>query len=108
MWLVREGNVLAVAESPSSRRGRVRGLLGLDGYEGALVLRPCRSVHTVRMRFTIDVAFCEDSGVVLKTLKMKPWRVSPLVWKASFVIEAEAGSFARWNLRVGDRIEVLP
>jgi uncharacterized membrane protein (UPF0127 family) len=28
------------------------------------------------------------------------------VWSASWVVEAEAGAFARWGLRVGDTIEL--
>jgi len=28
------------------------------------------------------------------------------VWKARSVIEAEAGSFERWGLHVGDRVEI--
>ena len=34
--------------SPTTARARRRGLLGRDAFEGALVLRPCRHVHTVR------------------------------------------------------------
>jgi uncharacterized membrane protein (UPF0127 family) len=37
---------------------------------------------------------------------MNPWRVSPIVWRSAFVIEAESGAFERWGLRVGDRVEV--
>jgi uncharacterized membrane protein (UPF0127 family) len=33
-------------------------------------------------------------------------RVSRLVWRSRVVIEAEAGSFARWNLQPGDQLEV--
>jgi uncharacterized membrane protein (UPF0127 family) len=98
--------VLAAAEAAPSRRARARGLLGRDGYEGALVLRPCRQVHTVGMRFPIDVAFCDGDGVVLRCDTLRPWRVSRLVWRSAFVVEAEAGAFERWGLHVGDRIEV--
>lgn len=106
MWLVRDGDVLAAAEAPAERRARARGLLGRDRFEGAMVLRPCRSVHTLGMRFAIDVAFCDRSGVVLRTVTLRPWRVSPVVWRSAMVIEAEAGAFARWRLCVGDRVEV--
>jgi len=58
------------------------------------------------MRFAIDVAFCEADGTVLRTRSMKPWRLSPIVWRSAFVIEAESGAFERWGLRVGDRVEV--
>jgi uncharacterized membrane protein (UPF0127 family) len=105
-WLVRDGDVLAAAEVAATARARRRGLLGRDRFDGALVLRPCRNVHTARMRFAIDVAFCDPEGVVLRTVSLVPWRVSPYVRRAAFVIEAEAGAFDRWQLRTGDRVEL--
>jgi uncharacterized membrane protein (UPF0127 family) len=58
------------------------------------------------MRFAIDVAFCDAEGVVLRTVALVPWRLSPYVHQAAFVIEAQAGAFDRWQLRVGDRVEL--
>ncbi|HEX6312161.1 MAG TPA: DUF192 domain-containing protein [Acidimicrobiia bacterium] len=105
-WLVREGDVLAAAEVADGGRARRRGLRGRDAVDGALVLRPCRNVHTVGVRFTIDVAFVDHDGIVLRTCCLRPWRLSPLVHRAAFVIEAQSGAFERWNLRVGDKIEI--
>src|SRR5437763_5036385 len=105
-WLVREGDVLATVEVSDGPIRRARGLLGRDGIEGGLVLRPCRQVHTFGMRFPIDVAFCDRSGVVLHLCTLSPRRVSRPVWRSSFAIEARAGSFERWKLRAGDVVEI--
>jgi uncharacterized membrane protein (UPF0127 family) len=105
-WLVRDGDVLAAAEVADRAKARRRGLLARDTFDGALVLRPCRHVHTARMRFAIDVAFCDAEGVVLRTVTLVPWRLSPYVHQAAFVIEAQEGAFDRWQLRVGDRVEL--
>lgn len=105
-WLVSDGRVLASTEVTQTRRDRRRGLLGRDELEGALVLQPCRWVHTVGMRFPLDVAYLDAEGTVIKTLHMAPHRVGLPVWRARQVIEAEAGAFARWGLRVGDVIEI--
>jgi uncharacterized protein len=105
-WLVRNGDVLATAEVADTPRLRRRGLLGRDGFEGALVLWPCRHVQTARMKFTLDVAMCDVDGRVLRTCTLPPWRVSPLLRGTAFVIEAEAGAFERWRLRTGDVIEL--
>jgi uncharacterized membrane protein (UPF0127 family) len=105
-WLVRDDDVLAVAEVATSRAQRMRGLMGRDDVEGALVLRPCRHVHTFGMRFPIDVAFCDAAGVVLHLSTLVPRRLSRPVLRAAFAIEARAGSFDRWNLRPGDVIEI--
>ena len=105
-WLLREGEVLASLEVAPTRRARARGLLGRDGIDGALMLSPCRAVHTLGMRFAIDVAYCDGNLKVLRVVTMPRHRLSLPVWRARSVIEAEAGAFARWNLRPGDQLEV--
>ena len=93
-------------EVAATRGARRRGLLGRDGIDGALVLRPCRQVHTIGMRFTIDVAFCTRDGRVLRVVTMPPGRVSRVVWRARFVVEAAAGSFEDWGVRRGTVVVV--
>src|SRR3954464_1067041 len=105
-WLVRDGEVLAAVEVAESAAARRRGLMHRDHFDGALVLRPCRQIHTLGMRFPIDVAFCDRGGVVLRTVTVAPWRVTRPVGRAGFVVEAAAGAFDRWRLRPGDTIEV--
>jgi len=105
-WLVCDDDVLAVAEVAGSRRERTRGLTGREDLEGALILRPCRQVHTFGMKFPIDVAFCDRTGVVLHLSCLGPRRLSRVVWRSAFVIEARSGSFDRWKLRVGDVVEI--
>ena len=80
--------------------------MGRDDVEGALVLRPCRHVHTFGMRFPIDVAFCDRTGRVLHLSTLAPRRISRPVLHAAFAVEARAGSFYRWNLQPGDVIEI--
>lgn len=105
-WLTRGSEVLSAAELASTRRTRSRGLLGRDGIPGVLVIEPCRQVHTLGMRFEIDVAFCARDGRVLRVKTLAPMRLSPVVVRSKFVIEAEAGSFERWGLRAGDILEL--
>ena len=105
-WLVRDGDVLCSLTEATSFGQRLKGLLGRDGVEGALLLRPAKSAHPVGMRFAIDVAFCDRDLVVVDTLCIKPQRMTRPRRRARCVIEAEAGAFERWGLRVGDQLEV--
>lgn len=105
-WLVSGGHVLASAERASDRRSRARGLLGRDRIEGALVLEPCRSVHTIGMRFAIDVAYLDEQGYVLKIAHMRRHRIGLPVKNAKCVVEAQAGAFERWGLLVGQQVEL--
>ena len=106
-WLVRDGTVLASLEVAASRAARRKGLLGRDGIDGALLLTPARSVHTLGMRFDIDVAFLDRDGVVRRTVRMSRNRIGLPCWTARSVVEAEAGAFARWNLATGQHLEVV-
>jgi uncharacterized membrane protein (UPF0127 family) len=105
-WLLRDGEVLAAAEVADGFGQRLRGLLGRDGVAGALVLPHARSVHTVGMRFPLDVAYCDRDLTVLGTTTMRPYRLGRPRLRARYVIEAEAGAFERWRLRPGDQLEL--
>ena len=105
-WLLRDGEVLASLEVADQRAARRKGLLGRDGIDGALLIVPARSVHSIGMRFPVDVAFCDRDGFVLHLTTLTPWRLSRPVPRAYFAIEATAGAFDRWKLAVGDIIEV--
>jgi uncharacterized protein len=105
-WLLRDEEVLATLEVADSFGARLRGLLGRDGIDGVLLLEPARSVHTLGMRFPIDVAFCSSDLVVLRVVTMPRHRLGRPCVKAHCVLEAEAGAFAHWELRPGDQLEI--
>lgn len=94
---------LEIADSAGARR---RGLLGRDGVCGALLLSPASSVHTVGMRFAVDVAYLDRGLRVLAVRTMRPGRIGRPRPRARHVLEAEAGAMARWGVRRGVRVEV--
>lgn len=105
-WLLRDDQVLAALELAEARRARMRGLLGRDHVDGALLIRPGKSVHSFGMRFAIDVAFCDKNMVVLRTVGMRPNRMTRVSLRGTCIIEAEFGAFARWKLEPGQQLEV--
>ena len=105
-WLVKDGKVLASLEICDSRRSRAVGLLGREGIDGAILLTPARSVHSFGMKFGLDVAFLNASGVVVRTMRLHRNRVTLPAWRACCVVEAEAGAFGQWDLSLGDELEV--
>ena len=105
-WLLKDDRVLAHVEVADSFKARLRGLIGRKELEGAILLRPARSVHTFGMRFPIDVAYCDREMRVLALASMRPLRVGRPRPKAHVVVEARAGAFERWGLQVGDTLEV--
>jgi uncharacterized membrane protein (UPF0127 family) len=76
---------LAVADTHWSR---LRGLLGTsegDFRNGSgLWIRPCRGVHTLAMRFPIDVVYLDRAGTVVHVEhNLQPWRFSPIRMQAA-------------------------
>ena len=106
-WLLREGEVIAALEIAESRKQARRGLLGRDGIDGALQLRGVRlGVHTLGMRFELDVALCDHDLTVRRMVCLRPSRMTRPSLRYPCVIEAEAGAFERWRLRPGDQLEI--
>lgn len=119
------GQRVASVEIATTRRERGRGLLGREGFEGALVLPGVRSVHTVGMRFAIDVAFARwnepDGSVlgagaprapdtamatILDVVTMKPHRVGR-IRRCDFIVETKRGALAGWGIARGSLITIV-
>jgi uncharacterized membrane protein (UPF0127 family) len=86
---------------------RLKGLLtsnGLEENEG-LIIKPCNSVHSFGMRFSIDLVFLSLNNEVIKiTENFAPWRASPVVIRANSVIELPTGKIKETGIKVGDKI----
>jgi len=105
-WLVHDGQVLASVERADSLRARTVGLLGRRDFPGALLIEKTKSVHTLCMKFPIDVAFCDADLTVVRIVTMPKHRVSKIEFSASCAIETEAGRFRHWQIEVGDQLEI--
>lgn len=87
---------------------RLRGLIGTQLRENAaLVISPCLAIHTWFMRHAIDILFLDGEGRVVHLVEgMRPYRISPLVFRATMVVETPAGRVAASGTRLGDRLEI--
>jgi uncharacterized protein len=103
-----DGTFVSDVEVAETFVERWRGLLGREVIDGALLLPNTSSVHTIGMLVPIDVAFLDDKSHVLDVITMVPYRLSRPRRRARAVVEAAAGSFDKWNLRVGSHVEVRP
>ncbi len=86
---------------------RALGLLGrrVLGTEEGMLLEPCSSVHTIGMRFPIDVAFLDADGCVVSTLPaLVPGRLARGGRGARATLELRAGLLADTDTRPGDRL----
>ncbi|MCB9557108.1 MAG: DUF192 domain-containing protein [Deltaproteobacteria bacterium] len=96
---------LELALSPFER---MRGLLGRDhlAENQALLLMPCRSVHTWFMRFPIDIAFVDKDGLIVAVVRqLKPWSATPYISRARATVELAAGRLRATATEVGHTLE---
>ncbi|MHB1455132.1 MAG: DUF192 domain-containing protein [Saccharofermentanales bacterium] len=76
----------------------------LDEGEG-LIIRPCSQIHTIGMKFAIDVVFLTKSGVVIQFEQdMHPGDVSGYVHRAWQVVELKSGTIAAKDISIGRTI----
>ena len=91
---------------------RLRGLLGCRalGPDAALLIERCGAVHTVGMRFAIDLVFLDRAWGVTRVMRnVPPGRL--MIgggWRAVRVLESEAGCVDVAGLHVGEKVTWQP
>jgi uncharacterized membrane protein (UPF0127 family) len=63
-------------------------------------------IHSFGMKCAIDVLYLDNEGLVVKTEHLKPMRVAAPVGRSKTIVEMPSGSIERFDVRVGDFIEV--
>ena len=101
------GDKIGYANNPISR---FFGLLNkktiVDG-EGVF-LTPCNSIHMFFMKFPLDVVFLDRKYKVVKIMEdLKPWKISPVVFKAQSVLELPVGSIKKYQIAENDVLEIM-
>ena len=108
--LAKNGRVIASrALMANTLRARMVGLLGRSGLSQgeALVFPRCTAIHTIGMRFAIDVIFIDRAWrVVAVRSGLVPGRLAVAAGKAWGVIEAAADVIQRAQIEVGDQLEI--
>ena len=102
------GKDVNIADSPFSR---MKGLLGKREFSKgqALLIKPCNSIHTFFMRFSIDVLFLDRDSRVIKVINcFRPFRFSAIYFKAASAIELPCGTIQSSSTQEGDEISLTP
>lgn len=88
---------------------RTKGLLGKkeipEGF--ALVIQPCKQIHTFFMQFPIDVLFLDRNQRVIKVIvAMPPFSISGIYFNSRLAIEMPAYTLSKSQTQVGDVIRL--
>ncbi len=102
-----------VVEHARVARGRWERLVGLLGRKSladgeGLLLQGTRNVHTIGMRFAIDVMYLDPANRVLYTVNaLPPNRIALWRWGVHSALELSAGAINRSRTRVGDFVSLV-
>jgi len=70
----------------------------------ALWIAPCEAIHTIGMKWPIDVVFIDGNYRVRKIARnVVPWRIA-VCWAAASVIELSAGAVQPTGTQAGDTL----
>lgn len=89
---------------------RTKGLMGKKDLaeEEGLLLVPCNSVHSMFMRFPIDLLFLDRELNIIRIIeKFKPWRATPMFRDCRQVVELKAGVALKKGVSVRDELEII-
>jgi uncharacterized membrane protein (UPF0127 family) len=99
------GDKVRTASTFLSRFAGLLGTAAIADGEGLWIV-PCRSVHTLGMRYPIDVAFLDVRGIVVGILEgFPPNRVGRVFRDARGALELRSGILAATGTAPGDRLE---
>jgi uncharacterized membrane protein (UPF0127 family) len=84
---------------------RLRGLLFTPDSNDLMVLLPCHDIHTFGMRYAIDTAFIDASGLVVRSVRDVLPNKRLRVPEAVAVLERRAIPRELW-FEVGDRVSL--
>ena len=90
---------------------RLRGLMGTtqSAFDTgqALWIVPCHGVHTIAMRFPLDLLYLDHYSTVIHLEEdVKPWRFAAVKPSAASVLELPAGTIRSSGTNVGDKVVI--
>lgn len=87
---------------------RFRGLLGKRRIlpNEALLITPCNQIHTLHMRFAIDIIYLTKDYHILNIETAPPGRICGMVKDAYHVLEAQSGCALKNKVKPGDKLTI--
>ena len=85
---------------------RLIGLMGKRDFDRILVFTNLTdsSIHTMFMRFEIDVYFVDENGIIFDKATLRPWRFYRPEKQAKYIIETRKNKL---KLKIGDKLDFV-
>ncbi|WP_292802101.1 DUF192 domain-containing protein [Methanobrevibacter sp.] len=80
--------------------------MGKKDFENMMLFTNLKdsSVHTMFMKFEIDVYFINENKIIFDKISLKPWRFYKPEKKAKYILETKKD---RLKLKIGDKLDLI-
>ena len=85
---------------------RFKGLMGKKDFEDTLLFTNLTdsSIHTMFMRFEIDIYFIDKNKIIYDKVSLKPWKFYKPKKRAEYILETKKNKL---KLEIGDSLDLI-
>lgn len=85
---------------------RLIGLMGKKDFKHCLIFTNLKdsSIHTMFMRFEIDVYFMDENKIIFEKASLKPWKFYRPKKQARYILETKKNKL---KLKIGDKLDFI-
>ena len=85
---------------------RFKGLMAKKDFNDCLIFTNLKdsSIHTMFMRFEIDIYFIDENKIVFDKITLSPWKFYRPKRPAKFILETKKNKL---NLKIGDSLDFI-
>lgn len=85
---------------------RFKGLMGKKDIDYVLLFTNLTdsSIHTLFMRFEIDIYFIDENKVIFEKASLKPWRFHKPKKQAKYILETKKDCL---KLKIGEKLDFI-
>lgn len=85
---------------------RFIGLMGKKDFKDCLIFTNLKdsSIHTMFMRFEIDVYFMDENKIIFEKTSLNPWKFYRPKKQAKYILETEKNKL---KLEIGDKLDFI-
>lgn len=106
--------VIATLKFANTYFSRLNGVMFKKKLDYILVLKPVKSnyrilssIHTLFMKFTIDIVFLDKNKRIFEIAQISPWKFYTPKKSANYILEMKKGSIKKYQIAVGDKLDFV-
>ncbi len=109
-----KSETIAIVKFANDYISRLKGLMFKKDLNYVLVLKPSTSshrffssVHTLFMKFSIDIIFLDEKKKVFEIITISPWKFHTPKKPSHYILEIKKGLIEKYEIAIGDKLDFI-